>query len=653
MIIDPIPVGVGDPPPAPSAAPAGVGGPTFGQFLDNASANASGKAPAGAGQGAPTRAASPAGTAPSSTNPTSPTASNAPASTQSAAAPGQSSGDQPADKAKSSGLTTPFSGGGRGNGAADDGKPAAGDGAAQCGGGIVVPPPIVYAPLLPPTGGITPPTAAILTTAEKSAMPTLQSVAASAAAGNLPSSIASAVKDQLAPPAASLANAPASLASAATPGVASTVISPSALQGFTTTAAADLAAQTAAAAPLAPTLPLTTPTAVPGSSDAAPASGAPNNRTGQAPISAQAAALLGRLSVMGTTRTPTQPGSGSPVIGAAGTPMPGMTANSIIGATVATSASGTPAPGMIVPGMTATDGGQASPAATLSGGVAGQATPLPPVSGTVDLTPKFSAAAIPPHGAAAAPVAAKPKTDAHAATSASDASAGKPTGTMVPTAAEGTAAPGAAKPATAASLAGTPSAGPTLPGADDSLSGHPADPAAIAPQPRGDVGAIANGAPAISPAREASMTPIAALHSVADQVVIGLKRGVKSGNDQIQINLEPASLGKIAVRLDFAQDGRVSATFSADRADTLNLLNNDSRSLEQALRDAGLRADSGSLTFNLSSGDNGASARQFAQSASYAAHAASMDDGNPLPAPSAVSVVSTGLSHDGSLDIHV
>ena len=30
-------------------------------------------------------------------------------------------------------------------------------------------------------------------------------------------------------------------------------------------------------------------------------------------------------------------------------------------------------------------------------------------------------------------------------------------------------------------------------------------------------------------------------------------------NDQIQINLEPASLGKISVRLDFAQDGRVSA----------------------------------------------------------------------------------------------
>jgi len=154
-------------------------------------------------------------------------------------------------------------------------------------------------------------------------------------------------------------------------------------------------------------------------------------------------------------------------------------------------------------------------------------------------------------------------------------------------------------------------------------------------------------------AQEAPVIPVAALHSVTDQVSVSLKRGVKEGNDQIQINLEPASLGKIAVRLDFAQDGRVTATFSADRPDTLTLLNQDSRALEQSLRDAGLRADSGSLSFNLSAGDSGANARQFAQSASYAATAAATDSDDPL-APTAVTrSIANGLSRDGGLDIHV
>jgi len=175
----------------------------------------------------------------------------------------------------------------------------------------------------------------------------------------------------------------------------------------------------------------------------------------------------------------------------------------------------------------------------------------------------------------------------------------------------------------------------------------------VAPQPRGEAVGAQTGAPATAPARDTPIAPVAALHSVVDQVAISLKRGVKSGNDQIEINLEPASLGKIAVRLDFAQDGRVTATFSADRPDTLTLLNQDSRALEQSLRDAGLRADSGSLSFNLSGGDNGASARQFAQSASYAATPAATGDGDPLAPLAAMPSTANGLSHDGGLDIHV
>ena len=53
------------------------------------------------------------------------------------------------------------------------------------------------------------------------------------------------------------------------------------------------------------------------------------------------------------------------------------------------------------------------------------------------------------------------------------------------------------------------------------------------------------------------------------------------------------------MQLDVAPDGRVHAVIAADKPETLDLLQRDARALERALNDAGLRADSGSLSFNL------------------------------------------------------
>jgi hypothetical protein len=58
-------------------------------------------------------------------------------------------------------------------------------------------------------------------------------------------------------------------------------------------------------------------------------------------------------------------------------------------------------------------------------------------------------------------------------------------------------------------------------------------------------------------------------------------------------------MGKITVKLDFGSDGKVQGVVTADNPKTLDLLQKDSRSLERALQDAGLRADPGSLQFNL------------------------------------------------------
>lgn len=88
-----------------------------------------------------------------------------------------------------------------------------------------------------------------------------------------------------------------------------------------------------------------------------------------------------------------------------------------------------------------------------------------------------------------------------------------------------------------------------------------------------------------------------------DQVTVQLQRGIKEGNDRIALQLRPEELGRIDILLEFGADGRVAATVQADRAQTLELLQRDSRNLERALQDAGLKADAGSLSFNLR-GDN-------------------------------------------------
>ena len=94
-----------------------------------------------------------------------------------------------------------------------------------------------------------------------------------------------------------------------------------------------------------------------------------------------------------------------------------------------------------------------------------------------------------------------------------------------------------------------------------------------------------------------------------------------SGLDRIVIRLQPADLGRVEVKLEVAPAGRTVVTVWADKPETLDLLQRDARSLERALEQAGLRTDSGSLSFNLR-GQSGGS-RQAADGRESAADQAS------------------------------
>lgn len=99
----------------------------------------------------------------------------------------------------------------------------------------------------------------------------------------------------------------------------------------------------------------------------------------------------------------------------------------------------------------------------------------------------------------------------------------------------------------------------------------------------------------LRPSRGTAGTPL----GVPDQVAVHIKKNVAADVDQFTINLHPAELGRIDIKLDIGADGRVSAMVAVEKAQTLELLQRDSRGLERALQDAGLQTDSNSLNFSL------------------------------------------------------
>lgn len=103
------------------------------------------------------------------------------------------------------------------------------------------------------------------------------------------------------------------------------------------------------------------------------------------------------------------------------------------------------------------------------------------------------------------------------------------------------------------------------------------------------------GTPVLHPSRGLAHTP----QGVPDQITVNIQRAVKDGKDHFSIRLNPEDLGRIDIRLEIAQDGRLQATIAVEKAQTLELLQRDQRSLENALNNAGLKADSDSLNFSL------------------------------------------------------
>ena len=141
--------------------------------------------------------------------------------------------------------------------------------------------------------------------------------------------------------------------------------------------------------------------------------------------------------------------------------------------------------------------------------------------------------------------------------------------------------------------------------------------------------------------------------SPADQVALTLSRATANGPQSMTIALNPLELGKVEVKLDFAKDGSVQASVTAERPETLTMLKNDHSTLTQALHNAGLTTNSGSLSFNLRDGGNSQQQQGFGSASSFRPGAAQIDADDTGSTSSTTTVQYAVAASNGRLDVTV
>lgn len=103
-----------------------------------------------------------------------------------------------------------------------------------------------------------------------------------------------------------------------------------------------------------------------------------------------------------------------------------------------------------------------------------------------------------------------------------------------------------------------------------------------------------------APAPARDMPGAAAMTQAAGALVSARVLAQRShDSSRMTIELHPAELGSVEVALRVDDRGAISATFIVERADTLTMLQRDSRTLVTALADAGFSVDTGGLGFEL------------------------------------------------------
>ncbi len=141
-----------------------------------------------------------------------------------------------------------------------------------------------------------------------------------------------------------------------------------------------------------------------------------------------------------------------------------------------------------------------------------------------------------------------------------------------------------------------PSAPPIHPGSNEPMLPSPATmpqgmemaaPTGVTRGPEQDV-----------PVKLAFTAPNVPGHAAFDEMALKIAAHSSNGESNFSIRLDPVELGKIEINLSVDAHGHAQAELSADKPQTLELLQKDASALERALKDAGLNM-SGGLSFSL------------------------------------------------------
>ena len=206
-------------------------------------------------------------------------------------------------------------------------------------------------------------------------------------------------------------------------------------------------------------------------------------------------------------------------------------------------------------------------------------------------------------------------------------------------------------PAKPAGMAKTDAAEPPQPAQNTAAPSAPA--AASFAAHLSEAPAPGGGAHPVSTAVE--VTPQSA-HAAPDVNGLGVEIAARSQNGarQFSIRLDPPELGRVDVRLSIDATGKAQAHLTADHPEALSLLQKDSGTLTQALRQAGLDVSQDGLNFSLRS-QNGQAGQDQAGNGQDQGRGAktSLTTTRVLDtAPGASSIRFTGAGN-GRLDIHV
>ena len=172
----------------------------------------------------------------------------------------------------------------------------------------------------------------------------------------------------------------------------------------------------------------------------------------------------------------------------------------------------------------------------------------------------------------------------------------------------------------------------------------------VAPVGLGEPG----GVNTLAPATAASARAAAMAAPVVEQVAVRISQAVRNGANRITVQLHPAELGRIEIKLELGDSGRLSATVVVDRPETLDMMQRDARALERALQQAGLDADSDSLQFSLrDGGDDAEKAESDGLGDDPSQTAGSDDDRDDTGEITLAQGLATMPQADGGLDIRV